>query len=735
MSSTSPAPEAENENPFRTFWDLGYERLVPVVPPGAELHPKSTIAARLRAGEDARGKVPGIRGEDDLWRGMRFVAIEAQEEDLGRWAAMGASVGVKTGQGLIAVDIDTTNRPAAEAIFKLAEQHLGKGKVRFGRKPKCLLLYEAPPETAYAQVRFSTETEDRALVEVLAEGRQFVAHGLHPATGQAYLWPLGVPARADLTHITAEQLRAFLTAVAATFKGEVRASGEVKDAPDQESLRAPSWDALERTVEGMENTTEAFPTRDAYIDVCYAIKGAAGEEHEHNARDLWLDWCSRWDEEQGNDLDVALADWNRAKPPFRIGYPWLLQHAPHMFFGDESSDDDGAEDDDMFAANAQAEQGKNTARFPLLTRKDIRRLPPPEWLIERHLPKTGFGILYGDPGTGKSFMALDMCLHLAYGLQRWHGDAIAPKDEPGPRNVLYIAGEGSAGFNARISAWEAHQGVLPAGDDGEAIEPAFNALFAPCNFMKPEDVTGLLASVASHGLKDLALVVVDTISRAIPGAEENLQKDMSLFIAACDAIRMRTGAFVLGVHHTSAAGRMRGSTVFAGGGDAILRFDRKKGATVGRLTCEKMKEAPDGWHETYRLETVSAGFHGGESEESVTSLVPVRTQGVGAEARSTGVEVQALVGEALKAAWEAGDPWSARGNGKRYAVREMVRDFGLKGDDAEALLGRWLEEGVVIDAVYDKRNRKMGLRWVGDVSDEMSGEDGSDGEGRGDVFG
>ena len=177
-----------------------------VIPPAAPISEHSTIATRIRAGDDSRGKAPGVRGHDGLWRGIQFVAMEAMEQDLDVWNAWGASAGVKTGDGLIAVDIDTTNTEAAQKIYELAAKTLGPAAVRFGQKPKCLMLYEAPKDITYKQVQFSTATEDKALIEVLAEGRQFVARGVHPKTGKGYVWPRGIPRREALTRVTAEQV-------------------------------------------------------------------------------------------------------------------------------------------------------------------------------------------------------------------------------------------------------------------------------------------------------------------------------------------------------------------------------------------------------------------------------------------------------------------------------------------------------------------------------------------------
>lgn len=58
------------EYSFHQLWDLGYRLLVPIVPPGAKISERSTILKRLQAGRDDRGKTPGVRGRDGLWRGF-----------------------------------------------------------------------------------------------------------------------------------------------------------------------------------------------------------------------------------------------------------------------------------------------------------------------------------------------------------------------------------------------------------------------------------------------------------------------------------------------------------------------------------------------------------------------------------------------------------------------------------------------------------------------------------------
>ena len=683
------------KNAFKNLWELGYTRLVPVVPPDATLFEKSSLSARLRAGDDSRGKAPGIRRKDGTWQGMQFVKMESTEDDLDVWHAMGASAGIKTGDGLIAVDIDTTDKTAAQEIYQLAAQILGDAAVRFGRKPKCLLLYEAPKETTYMQVRFSTETEPEARVEILSEGRQFVADGVHPVTGKPYAWPRGVPRRDALSRITVDQLNRFLEAVAEAMPESAISSSGTQDAPGPEALKAPDWDALKATVEAMPNTTDMFPTREAYIRVAYAIKAAAPDGYEHEARELFLDWCDRWDSEADeNDPDIALADWGRAKPPFKIGYEYLQSHAPKVFF--EAHDLQHTDPSDMFAAN------QSNSRYNLLSIDDVLDLPPPKFMVDRHIPEKAFGILFGEPGSGKSFMALDLALHIAYGLPDWHGDPIqTPHDTQG---VLYIAGEGASGFRDRIAAWKAKH-LLPEGKT-----PDFSFVFQPVNFMRPEDIKQLTAAVRATG-KNPALIVVDTVSRSIPGADENLQKDMTVFVAACDALKHTFGATVLGVHHTGKTGEMRGSSVFLGQADFVFRLKRSKTSKVGRLFCDKQKDAPDGWSDSYSFATV-------ETAEGRDSLVPLRVENMTPEGNEITKDVAKEVLAAVQRDFEAGDPWSRNSQAKaRYAPKRAYAEFGIRAEDAEQMFDLWERTGVIEwSATTDKsRNRIKGYTVVGPV--------------------
>lgn len=366
-----------------------------------------------------------------------------------------------------------------------------------------------------------------------------------------------------------------------------------------------------------------------------------------------------------------------------------------------------------------------TDTFAVVTVDELRKRPPPEWLIDRHIPRQSVGFLYSRPGAGKSFMALDMALHIATGAETWHGDPIRSFDRP---RVLYIVAEGVYGFVDRIDAWEQR--------NGRKVGDGFLMIEHTINFMRAEDVAKLRNTVRAHG-GAFDLVVVDTVSRALPGADENLQKDMTLFVAACEAVKRTTGGAVLGIHHAGKQGDMRGSTVLLGAGDFVFRLDRKAGASVGALLCEKQKDAADGWEEAYAFERIGLGFPAGSADGSGadeaaggdaagagrSSLVPVRCfETIGPEATLTPSTTAAVL-QAMEQAWREGSPWATAPQTKeRFFVRRMASDFGFKAQQAEDMMAMWLSMGVVREEISDRRSKRKGLKVVGELGQDVPNE-------------
>ena len=341
------------------------------------------------------------------------------------------------------------------------------------------------------------------------------------------------------------------------------------------------------------------------------------------------------------------------------------------------------------------------AGIEMLDVREVKALAPPRWLIEGLIAEQGLGFIFGPPGSGKSFIALSQALSLATARESWWG---RPVNRPGA--VIYVSSEGHTDFKFRIMAWEAQNGVL-------ADDAPFFLIRVPLNLMRADDVARLIraleAAVARAGVQVTA-VFIDTVSRVMPGADENLQKDMTLFVAACDQIRMRFQPTVCGVHHTSRAGNLRGSTVFDGAGDFLIQIEKEEGAARGTMTATKIKAAPDGWKEPFALVKHELAL-GHSSLVAVKGTPPPPVSAVWPE-KNVCQDILKAIGEA----WNAKRPWSpkpqTRGEG-RYAARQIEVTFGVAEKTAEQMVTAWLENRVLAYELIDTRMKRYGLKVVG----------------------
>lgn len=213
------------------------------------------------------------------------------------------------------------------------------------------------------------------------------------------------------------------------------------------------------------------------------------------------------------------------------------------------------------------------SRFKLLTVAELSH-GPPKWLIENTLVAESAIELYGQYGSYKSFLALDMALHLAAGLP-WAGHKTIAA-----RPVLYVPGEGSHGIGARIEAWLSEHGN--AGRDNIRVSNEMPM------FAEPNDLEDF-----ARAIKDFrpALIVFDTFSRALAGLDENSAKDVNMFFARAEKLARPVAAAVMIVHHTGkdASKGSRGSNSIPASCDTIFEtvLTSRYHAT---LTMEKQKD-------------------------------------------------------------------------------------------------------------------------------------------------
>ena len=402
----------------------------------------------------------------------------------------------------------------------------------------------------------------------------------------------------------------------------------------------------------------------------------------------WAIWWKKW--------QYAMAQWD-AKVAEEAGKPGKSGNYRATF--------DHTDFTDEYAADAKSGGlGGQSDIFEMLSIADLKALPEPQWLVQGMVVEQALGFIFGPPGCLKTFIALNMGLSLATGRPTWWGRAVQRKGA-----VLYITSEGIKSLKYRIAAWEIHHKT-------PADAAPFAVIRQNINFMNVDDVNKLLRTVqaAASTLGPIAAVFVDTVSRVLPGAEENLQKDMTMFVAACDAVRQLFDATVIGLHHTNANGGFRGSTVMPGAGDFLVEVRREPGAKSGSIYAKKIKDDEDGWEQAFKvIEIPLPGIVARTNLVVESDAAPEQREGGNKEKASFDVREQIL--SELHKAWGDGKPWSHALNSDRSGVNIIMKRWGQSKKNAQDILNTWLAKDIIEVAVFSTKTKTKGYRKMKDL--------------------
>jgi len=115
---------------------------------------------------------------------------EATEADVRGWAKNGyahGNVGILTRYNP-AIDLDIYDQDVAEAMEAWCLENLGAAPVRIGMAPKRLLVFAALRPFKKMRLDAFDAFGDKHGIEILGDGQQFVAYGIHPDTKRPYTW-------------------------------------------------------------------------------------------------------------------------------------------------------------------------------------------------------------------------------------------------------------------------------------------------------------------------------------------------------------------------------------------------------------------------------------------------------------------------------------------------------------------------------------------------------------------
>lgn len=249
--------------------------------------------------------------------------------------------------------------------------------------------------------------------------------------------------------------------------------------------------------------------------------------------------------------------------------------------------------------------------LPLVYFTDINANLNAADFVEGLLTEGGMSVTYGESNCGKTFFMTDLALHVASGLE-WNGRAV---EEGG---VIYCALEGSHGISNRVTAWRKHHQM-------EGVIIPFAIIPISINLLDPAaDTERLIAAITKaqgEMQKPVRLVILDTLSRALAGGNENAPDDMGALVANIDRVRQVTGAHVNGVHHSGkdTAKGARGHSLLRAATDTEIEITRASKDSPSVATVKKQRDLEIEGEWIFKLTTIELGRN--RRNKPVTSCI------------------------------------------------------------------------------------------------------------------
>ncbi len=511
---------------------------------------------------NSRRQVAGLPGWTQRHSTPEMVAGWARERDYG--------VCIQT-RRIRALDVDIPDADQADAVRAFIAARYDLPARTRSNASKFLLAFDCAGELYKRKLKTS-----HGIIEMLATGQQFIACGTH-TSGARYEWREGLPDAFPV--LTLAEVDALWAALEAEFAIEPTASSTAS------SKAAKLADAA-----------QADPVARYLFDHGH-VKATERDGRMHIA-------CP-WEAEHTTDSgDSATTYWPAHTGGYERGHFHCMHaHCEHrddqefldaIGYAEPMADEFTRIADDDDAPTPIQDVDSTDApriRFGVEDAHRFADAPLPSWIIKDVLPQGELAVLFGESGSGKSFMALDMGAAIARGVP-W-------RDKPVKQGrVVYVAAEGAGGFRKRLKAY-AHQHGIALND------MRIGVIAGAPNLREKADALDIAKAIKAWGGADL--VIVDTFAQAMAGANENSGEDVGRALQHCKGIHTATGAPIMLVHH-SGKDSSRGARGWSGlraAADVELEVCRVNDARSVSIT--KQKDGDDGAEFGFSLMSVVIG--------------------------------------------------------------------------------------------------------------------------------
>jgi hypothetical protein len=271
---------------------------------------------------------------------------------------------------------------------------------------------------------------------------------------------------------------------------------------------------------------------------------------------------------------------------------------------------------------------QNLRHFRLMRDGDLGELPPLRWLVKRVIPDAGIGAIYGDSGTFKSFLTLDLLAHISNG-QEWFGHRVTGAP------AVYVPFEGQGGIPNRVQAWRLAQAarrtpnVLFSVAPPDDITTNVAVIMDPLNLRERGDRDKLVDTLTEKGWAG-GVLCIDTLAHASSGLDEN-SSAMAEMISIFRDLQHRLGGVILLVHHSGKdqSRGMRGWSGLHAAMDFVVECQHQKdsGQRDAQFHLSKVKDGTTGTAFKFSMQVVHLGLD--DDGDPITSLAVVPAPGDG----------------------------------------------------------------------------------------------------------
>lgn len=221
-------------------------------------------------------------------------------------------------------------------------------------------------------------------------------------------------------------------------------------------------------------------------------------------------------------------------------------------------------------------------------------------------------LMAAEPKAGKTAISLKLAMSVSRGESLGAGEYGLSITEPRP--VLYFTLEGARAVEMRVAA--ERQRILDAG--GEWPNGSGDRLFIvdrPQNLIADAAQLAFCAKVVAHDRKcqqvygsGLGLLFIDTLTKAMPGGDQNSVEDTSKLFKVVDILReYGVTATIVFIHHLSKQGEVRGSTNIEAEVDVVTSVEKSRAPGVVKLNIRRARSIDEAVSYTFKLSSFYLG--------------------------------------------------------------------------------------------------------------------------------